>query len=928
MEDPKYNASIKVGSKESSYSFLAFPRGVTGGLQASQSFILQLTFTDEQSPGQPFDISGATATLYCSGYNVTDYPETILGAGVLSDSGSGTTDTVTFTVTKDQIPDDLGNLPTSKTGNSVFYCILEDADTKLQFYQSLNVLDEKFQLTGANSVSDNIILVGDNDLGTVINTQLTTPPVSPVLNDSYIVGVGSTGDWSGQDKKLAVWNGAAWIYRDPEVGNFVYDTAAEATYTYTSSLIWDVVVVADGSITEAKLATSSVTNTKLATDSVSQDKMQDNSIGTDEVINGSITNAKSADMAESTIKGRASGTGTGAPTDLTASQVRTNIDYDTTLAGTQNTTPFTPTQDYHVATKKYVDDNTPSLGVGDLNDVTITGEQQGDLLLRGTAGYENLTAGPTGQFLKSQGPGNDLVWESIPGGGDMLASTYDPAGVAEQLVGLDSAQALTNKTIDGVSLTTLGSSSDYLNAAGSYTAIPGGTDEAVKVSSNDTTSGFLGSKIVAGSNITVTELNDGGNETLEISSTGGFPTGRVTGLATTGTVNIDWSDGYFIIGTMTGGINITFSNVSQGQTIYIDVTGASGYEFELPISVTTTLEGTSFTPNVRNIIRIDAVNGATAQEAVFNLDTESTSTFDASKNLIIDGQFNHWDEGTSFTVDGYSSTVWRFSEGGGAATITRQAFTLGQTDVPDNPKYFLQHDQTSNGTGVEILSQRLINSTRFSGEALTQGFYAKVSSGTLDVTPAIRQNFGTGGSPSAEVETQASAAVTLTTSWQFFSTTITLPSVSGKTLGSNNDDYLEFVLLADDAATTFTAQLANISDVQGPTAFAGPWPTAEEERSRINPFFEVIGNYEEGSPISGAPIHIGPEDSISSSTARRATIQYTKKIGVPDVSYGTVTNGSSPANVAVGKDALKFSATATSGSSNTTIDYIILDSRL
>lgn len=32
-------------------------------------------------------------------------------------------------------------------------------------------------------------------------------------------------------------------------------------------------------------------------------------------------------------------------------------DYDTELAGKTNTTAFTPTADYHPATKKYVDDN-------------------------------------------------------------------------------------------------------------------------------------------------------------------------------------------------------------------------------------------------------------------------------------------------------------------------------------------------------------------------------------------------------------------------------------------------------------------------------------------------------------------------------------------------------------------------------------------
>lgn len=45
-----------------------------------------------------------------------------------------------------------------------------------------------------------------------------------------------------------------------------------------------------------------------------------------DVIDASITNAKLATMAQSTIKGRAEGAGTGAPTDLTASQVAAIID--------------------------------------------------------------------------------------------------------------------------------------------------------------------------------------------------------------------------------------------------------------------------------------------------------------------------------------------------------------------------------------------------------------------------------------------------------------------------------------------------------------------------------------------------------------------------------------------------------------------------
>jgi hypothetical protein len=47
------------------------------------------------------------------------------------------------------------------------------------------------------------------------------------------------------------------------------------------------------------------------------------------------------------------------------------------------------------------------------------------------------------------------------------------------------------------------------------------TDEKAKVSSNDTTPGFLNGKLVAGANVTLTENNNGGDETLTIAAAGG-----------------------------------------------------------------------------------------------------------------------------------------------------------------------------------------------------------------------------------------------------------------------------------------------------------------------------------------------------------------------------------------------------------------------
>lgn len=65
-------------------------------------------------------------------------------------------------------------------------------------------------------------------------------------------------------------------------------------------------------------------------------------------------------------------------------------------------------------------------------------------------------------------------------------------------------------------------------------------DEKVKVSSNDTTTDYLFNKVVAGSGITITEINDGGNEDVQIATSLTLATGSytptVTGVANTDSV--------------------------------------------------------------------------------------------------------------------------------------------------------------------------------------------------------------------------------------------------------------------------------------------------------------------------------------------------------------------------------------------------------
>tara|TARA_R110002020_G_scaffold17394_1_gene61159 strand:+ start:351 stop:1808 length:1458 start_codon:yes stop_codon:yes gene_type:complete len=92
------------------------------------------------------------------------------------------------------------------------------------------------------------------------------------------------------------------------------------------------------------------------------------------------------------------------------------------------------------------------------------------------------------------------------------------------------------------------------------------TNDKVKVSSNDTTAGFLNGKLVAGTNITLTEGSDGGNETLTIASAAQAITATANGadnrIAT-----------YSAASTLNGEANLTFDGSTLALTGNMTVSG-------------------------------------------------------------------------------------------------------------------------------------------------------------------------------------------------------------------------------------------------------------------------------------------------------------------------------------------------------------------
>jgi hypothetical protein len=214
--------------------------------------------------------------------------------------------------------------------------------------------------------------------------------------------------------------------------------------------------------------------------------------------------------------------------------------------------------------------------------------------------------------------------------------------------------------------------------------------------------------------------------------------------------------------------------------------------------------------------------------------TVGGNSFFAGKNAIINGDFNINQRGFSSTTgDGFGLDRWKQVQADGTSTYSVQTFTLGTAPVVGyEAKNFARvaiSGQTLSGAAT-ILIQPIESVRTFANQTVTISFWAKANSGTPAIAIELQQYFGTGGSPSATVNTYAGKA-TISTSWARYSITATVPSISGKTIGSNNNDALNLNIWlssgSNTAARTGSIGIQNNTfDIWGVQVEQGSVPTA------------------------------------------------------------------------------------------------------
>jgi hypothetical protein len=217
------------------------------------------------------------------------------------------------------------------------------------------------------------------------------------------------------------------------------------------------------------------------------------------------------------------------------------------------------------------------------------------------------------------------------------------------------------------------------------------------------------------------------------------------------------------------------------------------------------------------------------------------------RDKLIGGNFtrNPWQRGTSFTVTTsgtYVADRWRVDFDGSAnITVDKVALAIPQVINGQWCSFGLRFLVNSKSGNTFIrLSQRIefvdtLTTLPATVQTAIQG------SASFSVPVNARQHFGTGGTPSADVITPLSNSLAVTSSLQLLATGLTVPTISGKTLGTAGNDFLgvEYDLMAVPATGHVIIPIAGIEPGTSATPFESRLPGPE--RALCQRYYELAG---------------------------------------------------------------------------------------
>ena len=193
------------------------------------------------------------------------------------------------------------------------------------------------------------------------------------------------------------------------------------------------------------------------------------------------------------------------------------------------------------------------------------------------------------------------------------------------------------------------------------------------------------------------------------------------------------------------------------------------------------------------------------------------SGYSGFKNYIINGGFDVWQRGTSQTSSGYGSDDRWNNQNIGSTKIHSQVACSDIERALFNGGYFSRTVVSSveNVSYIARKYQNIEDVTKLAGKTITISFWAKADS-SKNISVELAQVFGTGGTPTGYLISIGAQKVALTSTWQKKEIIISVPSIVGKTLGTDglHTSYTELCFWFD-AGSGFNARAASLGQQSG-----------------------------------------------------------------------------------------------------------------
>jgi hypothetical protein len=218
----------------------------------------------------------------------------------------------------------------------------------------------------------------------------------------------------------------------------------------------------------------------------------------------------------------------------------------------------------------------------------------------------------------------------------------------------------------------------------------------------------------------------------------------------------------------------------------------------------------------------------------------------ANRNVILNSAFDIWQRGTTVTNPSNGSILadrWLmiYDGTGLTKTVSRQTFTPGSAPIAgvEEAQYFIRTAQTVAGSGAtyNVYQTRIEDARVLAGQTATVSFYARAGSTITLPNVNVQQVFGSGGSPQTFIVIASNVSVG--TSWNRYSYTFTMPSITGKTLGTNSFLVFEIGMPLN---STYTFDLWGVQLEPGAiaTPFQRNGANAQAELAACQRYFEVV----------------------------------------------------------------------------------------